>query len=64
MLQVNYIKENKEAVLAGLAKRNKDFAPLIEEILTLDEDRKKLQHVVDSNLAEANKISKEIGDMY
>lgn len=64
MLQVNYIKENKESVLAGLAKRNKDFAPLIEEILTLDEDRKKLQHVVDSNLAEANKISKEIGDMY
>lgn len=64
MLQVNYIKENKEAVLAGLAKRNKDFTPLIEDILSLDEDRKKLQHVVDSNLAEANKISKEIGDMY
>jgi seryl-tRNA synthetase len=64
MLQVNYIRENKEAVLKGLAKRNKNFAPVIDQILVLDEQRKKLQHIVDSNLAEANKISKKIGDMY
>jgi seryl-tRNA synthetase len=64
MLQVNFIKENKTAVLAGLAKRNKDFTPVIEAVLQMDEQRKKIQHIVDSNLAEANKISKEIGDMY
>jgi seryl-tRNA synthetase len=64
MLQVNFIKENKEAVLAGLAKRNKDFAAVIDTIIALDDQRKKLQNQVDNNLAEANKISKEIGDMY
>lgn len=64
MLQVNFIKENKEAVLASLAKRNKDFTAVIDRIIDLDDQRKKLQNQVDNNLAEANKISKEIGDMY
>jgi seryl-tRNA synthetase len=64
MLQVNFIKENKDAVLAGLAKRNKDFSAIIDRIIALDDQRKKLQNQVDNNLAEANKISKEIGDMY
>ncbi len=64
MLQVNFIRENKERVLAGLAKRNKDFAAQIEEILQLDDTRKKAQNELDNNLAEANKLSKEIGDMF
>ncbi len=64
MLQVNFIRENKERVLAGLAKRNKDFAAQIEEILQLDDARKKTQNDLDNNLAEANKLSKEIGDMF
>lgn len=64
MLQVNFIRENKERVLAGLAKRNKDFTAQIEEILQLDDARKKTQNDLDNNLAEANKLSKEIGDMF
>ncbi len=64
MLQVNFIRENKERVLAGLAKRNKDFGTQIEEILALDDVRKKTQNDLDNNLAEANKLSKEIGDMF
>jgi len=64
MLQVNFIRENKERVLAGLAKRNKDFTAQIEEILQLDDARKKAQNDLDNNLAEANKLSKEIGDMF
>src|SRR5690606_28998173 len=64
MLQVNFIRENKERVLAGLAKRNKDFSAQIDEILALDDARKKAQNELDNNLAEANKLSKEIGEMF
>jgi seryl-tRNA synthetase len=64
MLQVPFIRENKAAVLAGLAKRNKDFTSQIDEIISLDEIRRKTQNDLDSNLAEANKLSKEIGDLF
>ena len=64
MLQVPYIRENKEKVLAGLAKRNKDFATQIDEIIALDEKRRKTQNEIDSLNAEANKIAKEIGDLF
>lgn len=64
MLQVNFIRENKETVLAGLSKRNKDFSQIIENILALDDKRKKVQSELDNNLAEANKLSKEIGDLF
>ncbi|TAF91391.1 MAG: serine--tRNA ligase, partial [Flavobacteriia bacterium] len=48
MLQVNYIRENKEKVLAGLAKRNKDFSTQIDEVLAIDETRRKTQNELDS----------------
>lgn len=64
MLQTAFIRENKEKVLAGLAKRNKDFSAQIEEVLALDEKRRKTQNDLDSLLAEANRIAKEIGDLF
>lgn len=64
MLQVPFIRENKGLVLAGLAKRNKDFSATIEEILVADDNRKKTQTELDANLAEANKLAKEIGDLF
>jgi len=64
MLQVNYIRENKEAVIAGLSKRNKNFTETLENIISLDDRRKKVQSDLDNNLAVANKLSKEIGDLF
>lgn len=64
MLLVQSIRDNKEAVLAGLRKRNKDFTATIEEILGLDDLRKKTQNELDNNLAEANKLSREIGELF
>ena len=64
MLQVAYIRENKEKVLAGLAKRNKDFSVQIDQILSLDDMRRSTQNDLDNQLAEANKLSKEIGDLF
>jgi seryl-tRNA synthetase len=64
MLLVANIRDNKDQILKGLAKRNKDFSAQIDEIIALDEVRRKTQNDLDNNLAEANKISREIGDLF
>ena len=61
MLQVNFLRENKERVLQGLQKRNFKQLDLVEEAISTDDERKKIQFELDQNLAEMNKISKEIG---
>lgn len=61
MLQVNFLRENKERVLEGLNKRNFKQMELVDEAINLDDERKKLQFNLDENLAQMNKISKEIG---
>lgn len=65
MLQVQFIKDHKERVLEGLAKRNfADAENIIERVLTTDENRRKSQVALDNVLAESNKISKEIGKLF
>jgi seryl-tRNA synthetase len=65
MLQVHFIRENKETVLVGLAKRNfANAETIIEQVLTADENRRKTQVELDNTLAESNKISKEIGTFF
>ncbi|MEZ4801314.1 MAG: serine--tRNA ligase [Gelidibacter sp.] len=64
MLQVPYIRENKDAVIKGLAKRNMDATQMINEVISLDEDRRGLQSKLDNVLAESNSLSKEIGNLY
>ena len=65
MLQVHFIRENKAKVLEGLAKRNfANAETIIEQILTADENRRATQVALDNTLAESNKISKEIGNLY
>ena len=61
MLQVNFLRENKERVLQGLQKRNFKQLDLVDEAISTDDERKKIQFELDQNLAEMNKISKEIG---
>ncbi len=64
MLQVAYIKENKEEVIVRLAVKNFDAKDIIEELLLLDEKRCTTQSENDAILAESNKLSKEIGMLY
>jgi seryl-tRNA synthetase len=64
MLQVPYLRENTEKALTGLAKRNKDFSATVQSIISVDESRRKLQNELDNLLAESNKISKTIGDIF
>ncbi|UJF31024.1 serine--tRNA ligase [Kaistella sp. 97-N-M2] len=61
MLQVQFLRENTERVLEGLGKRGFKQIDLVDKAISSDDDRKKYQFELDSNLAEMNKISKEIG---
>ena len=64
MLQVAFIRENKEDIIRRLAKRNIDATEMINEAIALDEDRKALQTILDNTKAESNSLSKEIGDLF
>lgn len=64
MLVVSYIQENKEKVIEGLKKRNFKELNLIDEILNVDELRRKTQFELDNVSAESNKLSKEIGELF
>lgn len=66
MLTLNYIKDNKEAILKGLKTRNfsEEALKVIDQIAELDVKRKSNQASLDGCLAEVNSISKEIGKLY
>ncbi|MEP1487960.1 MAG: serine--tRNA ligase [Algibacter sp.] len=64
MLQVPFIKENKDLVIARLAKKNIDATEMINDVISFDEDRKRIQTDLDNTLAESNALSKEIGNLY
>ncbi len=65
MLQVQFIRDNKEVVLEGLGKRNfAKASEIITAIINADETRRATQVSLDNVLAESNKISKEIGGLF
>ena len=66
MLQVNFIRANKERVLAGLQTRNYkgERLDIVDQVLALDDRRKSTQTELDTILAQNNKLSKEIGGLY
>ncbi|RYE16550.1 MAG: serine--tRNA ligase [Sphingobacteriales bacterium] len=63
MLQVSYIRENKEEVLERLAVKNFKQPALVDEIISLDENRRQTQNRADGVSAEANAAAKQIGDL-
>ena len=64
MLQVQVLKENKAEVIRKLAVKYFDAEEIIEKIIALDENRKSTQNLLDNQLAEANKLAKEIGMLF
>ena len=60
MLDIKYIKENPEEVIARLAKKGKDAKEDIAQILTLDAQRRTLIGEVEAIKAEQNKATKQI----
>lgn len=63
MLQIAFIRENQEKVIKALAKRSIDANNIVKEVVQLDEKRRATQVQLDTILSEANKLSKDIGDL-
>lgn len=65
MLTLNFIKENREKVLAGLQKRNlKNAQDLLDSVLQLDIEKREAQTSSEIAQAELNRLSKEIGTLF
>ncbi len=65
MLTLSFIRENKEAILKGLAVRNfADAEETIDKVIEKDSLRRSTQAELDETLAESNKLSKEIGKLF
>lgn len=64
MLQLNYIRENKEDVLKRLAIKNfKDAENIINSVLNKDSQRRAIQNEGDNIKSESNQIAKKIGEL-
>ena len=63
MLQLAFIRNNKEEVRQRLAVKNFGELNLIDDVLSLDDQRKKLQQEFDTTQSKVNSASKEIGQL-
>jgi seryl-tRNA synthetase len=63
MLQVAFLRQNPELVKQKLAIKNFGALHLVDEILSLDDQRKKLQNESDTTQSKLNIASKEIGQL-
>ncbi|MEJ7735988.1 MAG: serine--tRNA ligase [Chitinophagaceae bacterium] len=63
MLQVSFLRQHTELVKQRLGVKNFPAIELIDQVIELDDHRKKLQYEKDEFLAQVNSISKEIGVM-
>jgi seryl-tRNA synthetase len=64
MLEIAYIRQNPDEIIARLAVKHFDAKTVITEILSIDEKKRGFQTKLDDILAQLNKASKEIGDLY
>lgn len=63
MLTLKFITDNKETVLAGLAKKGFKNPGFIDEVIDLDLRRRNTQAKLDQSLSELNQLSKSIGQL-
>src|SRR5215210_261321 len=64
MLQISYIRQNAELVKERLAVKYFAEPELIDKIIQLDDDKRKLQLESENIQSRANAISKEIGQLF
>ena len=64
MLDIKIIRENPEFVKERLKTRDEAYALMVDEILTVDKERRKIIAEVEQLKAEKNKLSKEIGKLF
>jgi len=61
MLQVAYVRQNKDLVKERLSLKHFSELQLVDEVIALDDQRKQLTFRYDETQAQLNKASKEIG---
>jgi len=64
MLEINFIRENKDLIVDSLSKRNIDSSSVIDSVIDVDTKKRKIQTELDNILHQSNLISKEIGDLF
>lgn len=64
MLQITYLRDQKDDVIRRLAIKNIDATSLVEQVLSVDAQRRYNQNELDSALNESNILSKQIGDFF
>ena len=66
MLSIQVIRDNREALINGLLKRNwsEEGLQVLDQVIELDDQRKDIQTRLDSLLAERNQLSKSIGELF
>ena len=65
MLQLGFIRENREYVIERLGvKHFKDAEQIIDNVISQDNKRRNTQTELDKVKAEANSIAKQVGMLY
>lgn len=64
MLDISILREHKNEIILALSKRGLDAKALVDQVIEADQKRRSLQAELDQNLAKANTLAKEIGQLY
>ncbi len=64
MLEIQRIRNEKDAVIAGLKKRNFDATETVDSLLSIDQKWRNSKTELESISAELNLLAKEIGDLF
>lgn len=64
MLDVRFVRDNKEEIISRLDKRNLPAQELVTQMLQLDDIRREAQQQCDATQAEMNSLSAQIGEFF
>lgn len=64
MLQLTFIRENKELTIKGLERKYfKNAAEVVDSVIEIDDNRRNTQKELDDALAQSNLLAKQIGGL-
>ena len=64
MLQLTFIRENKELTIKGLERKYfKNAAEVVDSVIEIDDNRRNTQKELDDALAKGNQLAKQIGGL-
>jgi seryl-tRNA synthetase len=64
MLSLSFIRNNRDLIIERLDKRNFNSKALVDKIIKLDIERRKIIAVLEEKQAKGNFIAKKIGEFY